>query len=368
MSRVIALVIALALVLAAAACAAAPAAPASKPAEPAAAPAPAKAAEPAKPAAQPAKPAAAAPQPAAKPAEAAWKPSKPLKFIVQYAAGGGVDVNARILSKYAEKYLGQPIVVENITGAAGATGVAAVARAAPDGHTLFFMVNPTVLDGYLRKGLPYKLDSFKPVIQATYEPNVLVVKKGGPFDVKLTDLFDKAKQNPGKLRMGVGVAWGGQDFARAILEDASGMRFARVPFDGGAPARQALIAGDVDVGILYWSETKAFYEGGQINMLAVFDEKRLPDVPNAPTLREVGLNVEHGVWRIVGVPAGTPDNVVAALHDAFKKALDDPDAKKDLEKAAIPIVYRNTADSAKLVASEDARYKALVAKLGILAQ
>lgn len=335
--------------------------PASKQGEPTAAANPTG--DTAKPVGDTAKPAGAAGQSAG-----SWSPTKPLKFIVQYAAGGGVDVNARIVSKYAERYLGQPIVVENVVGAAGATGTAQAARAAPDGHTLLFMVTPLVIDGFLKKDLPYKVDSFRPVAQVTYEPNVLAVQKGGAFDKKPDELLAQIKQSPGRVKMGIGGVWTGSDFARAILEDVAGVQFQRVPFDGGGPALTALLAGDVDAAFPYWSEASAQVAGEKLTAVAVADEKRIPQASHVPTFRELSFELVNGVWRILGVPAGTPNDVVAALHDAFKKALDDPEAQRDLANANIPIVYRNSTDSAEFVAAEVARHGAIVAKLDLKPQ
>lgn len=297
----------------------------------------------------------------------AWKPEKPITIIVQYAAGGGVDVNSRIVAQYAEKYAGQPVVVVNKTGGGGVVGTTEAIKSKPDGYTIGVAIVNWVID-HLIKGVTYNEKSFKPVLQMAWEPNVLVAKKGGPFDKPLKEIIEWAKKNPGKLRIGVGGNWTTHDFTRVGLEKTSGIKMQRVPFAGGAPAVAAVLAGDIDLAVPYVSEILGQMQGGTITALAVADGQRVEALKDVATFKDLGYDIEFGVWRVLAVPADTPDNVVKGLHDIIKQTLDDPATKEAFKKAGIAMQYRSTEDTAKFITQEHKKFKQLIDELGLQPQ
>lgn len=303
------------------------------------------------------------------PAGPAWKPEKPITMVVQYAAGGGVDVTARIIAKAVEKVAGQPVPVVNKTGGSGVVGMTEVANAKPDGYTLGIAIHNMFTDQYLVKGVTYNEKSFIPIAQLVFEPNVMVVKKGGPLDKPLKEIIEYAKANPGKLRIGVAGNWSTHDFTRAAFEKAAGIRAQRVPFDGGAPAVAALLAGDIDVAVPYISEVRSGIEGGKLTGVAVADTQRFPVLKDVPTFAELGLqDVSFGVWRTVVVPKGTPEPVVQALSDMFKKAMEDPETKDAYAKAGMVVTYKDAKAAAEFIAEDHAKFKKLIDELQLKPQ
>ena len=308
-------------------------------------------------------PAAAAPTPTPVPA---WKPEKPITIIVPASAGGGLDITARLFAKTAEKYVGQPLVIENRPAGTTVVGTTALANAKPDGYTLGTTFTNVVLDPYLIKSVPFNYSSFTPIAQVSTDAPVMVVRKGGPLDKPFKEIVAEIKANPGKFRAGVGGTWSSQDFGRAQFEKASGTKLVRVPFAGGAPVVAALLAGDVDVSFNYPTEFQA--QKDKLRPVAVASDSRLSSVPDVPTFKEQGYDVSFELFRMISGPAGLPQPVVAYLHDAFKKTMDDPQLKADFEKAGVIASYLSASDSVKRLREEDGKFKKLVQDLGIEAK
>ncbi|HEX7125622.1 MAG TPA: tripartite tricarboxylate transporter substrate binding protein [Thermodesulfobacteriota bacterium] len=292
-------------------------------------------------------------------------PAKPVEIIVPYSAGGGVDLTARILAEHAKAHLGQPMVVVNRTGGGGAVGFTAGAQARPDGYTLTMMTNAALSDEFLVKGARYNYRSFTPLLQVAFDPAVLVVKKGGPYDLPLEGFLDAARKNPGQIRIGAGGNWSAQDITRALLEREAGVRFARVPFPGGAPAVTALIGGHIDAAVAYISEFKGHYDAGTVRPIAVTGEARSPFLPNVPTFAELGVPLPVGVWRIVAAPAGTPPEVVRTLEAALLKGVNEPAAREAFRKAGVNVSVRDAAETRRYLEDQYRFYAQLVKDFGL---
>ncbi len=292
-------------------------------------------------------------------------PARPVEIIVPYAAGGGVDLTARILAEHAKGPLGQPLVVVNRTGGGGAVGFTAGAHARPDGYTLTMITNAALSDEFLVKGAQYSYRSFAPIVQVAFDPAVLIVQKGSPYDGPLKDFMEAARKSPGRLRVGAGGNWSAQDTTRALLEHEAGAQFARVPFPGGAPAVTALLGGHIDATIAYISEFKGYHEAGKVTPLALTGESRSPFLPDVPTFAELGVPLPVGVWRIMAAPAGTPPDVIQALEAAFMKALDDPAAQNAFRAAGVNLRVRRAAETRRYLEDQHRFYAQLVKDFGL---
>lgn len=271
-------------------------------------------------------------------------PSKPVKIIVQYGAGGGVDVTARLLAKYAEKYLGQNIVVENRTGGSGVVGVTALANSDPDGYTLGIIFPNTAVEKYLLEGVTYSLDSFEPIVQINFDPAFLVTKAGGSYDKPLSEIIAEAKTKD--INMGIGALWQGFDFVKLLLAKQTGAEFKRIGYEGGAAVAKALLAGDVDLGMLFPSEWVSYYQSGDMRGLAVAAEERLAGFEEVPTFRELGIDIGNmGVRRFLVAPKGIDPNRRAILEEAFLKALNDPELQKEYESVGMSVLPAGAEES-----------------------
>jgi len=278
-------------------------------------------------------------------------PTQPVKIIVQYAAGGGVDVTARLLAKYAEKHLGQNIVVENRTGGSGVLGLTALAGSDPDGYTLGLVFPNTAVEHMIMEGVSYTIDSFEPIVQVNFDPAFLVAKKGGPCDVPLADLLATTKQD--QLNMGIGALWQGFDFVKLLLAQQEGAKFTRIAFDGGAGVTKALAAGDIDVGMQFPNEWVSYYNTNEMVGIAVASEERLTAFPDVPTFKELGIDIgDMGVRRVLVAPKGIDPSRLHVLEEAFLKAMQDPDLIKEFNELGMSVIPENAQVANELLHSD----------------
>jgi tripartite-type tricarboxylate transporter receptor subunit TctC len=268
---------------------------------------------------------------------------------VPLAVGGSTDVIARIMAEGMRATLGQPVVVENVTGAGGTIGVGRVARAAPDGYTVFIatwsshVVSPVIYQ------LPYDVfRDFAPVIWLTQTPLLLVSKKDMPaHDLKELVAWLKADQNSVLL----GSAGGTDQVAGFLLQQQTGAKIQLVPYRGLAPAMQDLIAGRIDLLFDQPSDALPQIKSGAIKVFAVTAAKRAAVAPDIPTVDEVGLPGLHiAPWHSLWVPKGTPDDVVAKLNAAAEDALADPMVRQRLADVGQDVVPREQQTPAALAA------------------
>jgi tripartite-type tricarboxylate transporter receptor subunit TctC len=251
-------------------------------------------------------------------------PSKPITLVVGFAPGGPTDTAARVLAEKMKDTLGQSVVVENQSGAAGTLALGRVFHADPDGYTLY-VGNWTVNVGAVTM-FPVKFDvlkDFEPVALLTSSKLWILARKDLPAN-NAKELVDWLKANPGKANaasVGVGSA------AHVCLVDfmnRSGTKFQMVTYRGGAPATQALAAGEADFSCLEAGQTLGLYRGGKLKIIGVASATRWPGAPEVPTLGEGGLaNVEIEFWHGLWAPKGTPKEVVAKLNQAVVKAFGD---------------------------------------------
>jgi tripartite-type tricarboxylate transporter receptor subunit TctC len=252
-------------------------------------------------------------------------PSRPITMIVPFAAGGPMDVVARVVAEGMRAPLGQSIVIENVVGAGGSIGAGRVARAAPDGFTISYGGWPTHVINGAAYSLSYDvLDDFEPVSLAASAPWLILARNGMPGD-DLKGLIAWLKANPDKASAGHGGVGSASHVFGALFRVVTDTRFQLVPYRGNAPATQDLIAGRID--LLFDSPATALphIRAGRIKVYAVTANNRLALAPDIPTADEAGLS-GFGIssWHALWVPKGTPKDIIDKLNSAVASALADP--------------------------------------------
>ncbi len=262
--------------------------------------------------------------PLAAAAQAAW-PSKSITLVVPFSAGGPTDVVARVLGAAMTKTLGQPIVIENKTGAGGTIAAAYTARATPDGYTFLIHHNGMATAPALYRKLAYRpLNDFEYVTQVVDVPMTLVGRKDLPAkDFKELQAYLKAQGNKVNLaHAGLGAV---SHLCGMLLRQATGVEMTTVPFQGTAPAMNALVAGQVDLLCDQTTSTTPFIKAGSIKLYGVTTPTRIKALPEAPTLDEQGLKgFQVVVWHGIYAPKGTPKEAIDRFGAAVRTALQDP--------------------------------------------
>jgi tripartite-type tricarboxylate transporter receptor subunit TctC len=250
-------------------------------------------------------------------------PSRPITLVVPFPAGGSTDAVGRIVAERMRASLGQPIIIENVGGAGGSIGVGRVARAAPDGYTL----DIGQWDTHVANGATYPLSydvlkDFEPVAPISSNPLLILARKSMPAD-DLKGLIAWLKANPDKASQAIPTA--GSHVAGILFQKATGTRFAFVPYRGGAPAMQDLVAGQIDMMIIQGAVALPQVRGGAIKAYAVTANSRFAAAPAIPTVDEAGLPDLHiSGWFALFAPKGTPKSIVARLNAAVVEALAEP--------------------------------------------
>lgn len=323
----------------------APAAPAPTPTK--AAPAPTKAAAPAQPTAAPAK--AAEPTKAAAPTAApASKVEYPIKgraiqVLVPYPPGGNVDLSARLVAPGIEKALGTSVEIVNKPGAAAQVATTELVKAKPDGHTLLWVSDTAIMSTYLdpEKQAIYHRKDLVNVAHTHWTPVGIAVKAGGQFK-SFDDVIKAAKANPNTIKVGDSGLMGTPHMAMVLLEDAAGVQFAPVHFDGGPPATTALLGGHIDCQAEGTSAFVSAYKSGNLKVVGLFDDKPSKTFPEAELIPSKGYKVLFGLSLGLLAPAGTPKEIVSKLESAIKSAAEPPEFTKKSEELGFDVRYMNS--------------------------
>lgn len=307
--------------------------------------------------------AAAAVAPATLLAQAQAFPAKPIKLVIAFPAGGPTDITMRSLADNAGKILGQPVIVENKPGAGGTLPAQQLQGSAPDGYTI-----AQIPLGVFR--LPYTTKiSWDPVKDIAYVLNVtgyafgLVVPADSPLKT-WTHFVAWAKANPGKLSYGSTGTMTSPHLTMELIAQQLGLELLHVPYKGSADLMQSILGGQ----IMAAADSTGFapqVEAGKLRVLSTWGAERLAKFPDAPTLKELGLNLVQNSPFGIGAPKGTPDAVVKRLHDAFKKAMEQESYKTALARYDMVPMYMSTSAYQKFAQDTFAREKALVEKLGL---
>ena len=266
-------------------------------------------------------------------------PAKPVTIVVPFASGSGTDQKARLYGQAVAESLKVPVVIDNKGGANGFIAAQYVAKAVPDGYTVFMTTNTTqVANPHLFKKIPYDpLKDFVPVILLSKGYMLLVVRPDSPFKT-LDDLLTAARKTPGKLSYGSGNS--SSRIAAELLKQTAGVDTLYVPYKANPQAITDLIGGQIDFMFADAPTAVPQIQGGKLRVLATTGPKRLPSVPDAPTMQESGIKgYESSYWVAVYLPAGAPEAVVKRLNQAFAQAAETPEVKAYQTKiSGIPVL------------------------------
>lgn len=274
-------------------------------------------------------------------AQAQTYPSKPITMIVPFVAGGPLDVIGRILGDRMRTSLGQPIVIENVGGAAATIGVGRAARAPGDGYTLSIGNWAThVVNGAIYQLNYDPLNDFEPIALYSVTPQLIVARKDFPAD-DLKGLIAWLKANPNKASQATSGVGSAGHVAGVQFQRLTGATFQFIPYRGLAPAMQGLLSGQVDLLIDVPSNSLPHLRAGSIKAFAVLNKERMSAAPEIPTVDEAGLPDLHApVWYALWAPKGTPEEAIAKLNAAVVEALADPSVRERFTKMGQEIVPR----------------------------
>ena len=270
-------------------------------------------------------------------------PTRPVTLVLGFGAGSSSDQAARALAESSHKHLGQPIVVQNVPGAGSATAANQIAKAQPDGYNILFTAFGIVTLPHLEP-VPFKpLEDFIPVIQVGGFPLLFLVRADSPFKT-LKDFANYAKQNPGKANHATSGVGTSTDLAGLLFAKSGDFQLTAVPF-ASAQGIAALLGGTADSTFNVPSASIQYIQEGKLRALGITSAERHKALPDVPTFKEQGFDVQLFGWWALAVPKGTPDYAVNTIHDAVKKGLADDPYKSMMDKALQPIDYLGPADT-----------------------
>jgi tripartite-type tricarboxylate transporter receptor subunit TctC len=292
------------------------------------------------------------------PALARSFPSHPLTMIVPFPAGGPIDATGRIVADGMRATLGQPVIIENVSGASGTIGTGRVAHAVPDGYTLGIGYLGTHVFNGAAFQLPYDLlNDFEPVSLLVANPLLIVTRKTMSA-TDLRELIAWLKANPDKASQGTSGAGGTSDVAGIFFQKETDTHFQRVPYRGAAAMMQDLLAGQIDLMIDFAANSLPQIRAGTIKAYAVTSPTRLPAAPDIPTVDEAGLpGLYISAWQGIWAPKGTPKDVISELNTAVVAALADPSVRRRLADLGQEIYPRDQQTPAALGALQRAEIK-----------
>jgi tripartite-type tricarboxylate transporter receptor subunit TctC len=286
-------------------------------------------------------------------------PARPVRIVVPFAAGGPTDVMARLVAERLSGPLGQPVVVENVSGAGGNLGAAQVARAAPDGHTILFSTpGPLSINQFLFRNLGYDAaTAFRPVANIATIPSALVVNPQVAAR-SVDELVTMMRATPGRLNYGSSGNGTTSHLTGELFLMLTGTRAQHVPYRGVAPLMQDLVAGNVQFG---FPADLALVRSGQLRALAVTSRNRVPGFPDIPTMIEAGLaDFESVAWFCFVVPAATPDAAVRRLNAEVNRVLADAELRRRFAVFGAAVAGGTPEDLAALIARETVQWRRVI--------
>jgi tripartite-type tricarboxylate transporter receptor subunit TctC len=289
-------------------------------------------------------------------------PARPVRLVVPYPPGGGLDLFARPLAQKMTEIFGQSVVVENRAGATGTIGAAHVAQSPPDGYTLLLVAASHYLQPLVSKNVPYDaIRDFSPIISAVNYHNVIVVHPELPVK-SVKELVDYARANPGKLAYVTAGPNTSQHLAALLLSHLTGVQMVHVAYKGGSPALTDLLGGRVHMGILVQSTVMPHVRSGKLRALATVERARPQALPELPTVAEAGVPKYAMAESWLGVvgPAGVSADVVQRVNQAAMKAIADPEVKKRVEVLGYEVTGSTPAQFAEQIERTTAIYKSIV--------
>lgn len=297
-------------------------------------------------------------------------PDRPIHVIVPFSPGGATDTPARLIGPKLSQALGQPVVIENRPGAGGVIGMAAAAKAAPDGYTLVVATNGEfVMNPWIYPKLQYDpFTDLTPISIMVESPLVLLVTPSSRFN-SLGDIIAAARDKPSSVTYATAGVGSTSHVITEMLAQQAGMKLLHVPYKGGAPASAAIISGEVAFGLLNIGSAAGVIKGARAKPLAITSAMRHPGYPSLPTTSEAGVpNFAGTIWVGMAAPAGVPSAIVQRLSMEVRKALGAPDVRQRLEQMGVHVVGTTSEETAKRIEREAAQYKDAIKQANIRAE
>ncbi len=305
--------------------------------------------------------------PAAGPARADTFPSRAITLVVPWPAGGSTDRHLRALAEIASKHLGQPIIINNQPGGGGTNGPGNLGlQGRPDGYTIAQYPMGMLRIPHMQKTAWHPINDFSFILGVTGYSFGFVVRADSPYKT-FKDYIEAARKAPGKIDFGSTGTGTSPHLLIEEVSDAAGVQLNHIPFKGNADQMQALLGGHVMAAsdATGWDK---FVDAGQMRLLVSFGDQRMKRYPNVPTAKELGYNVvANSPYGLVG-PKGMDPAVVKTLHDAFRKAMDDPQHLAVLDQLNQPVWYKNSADYAAWARETLVKERKLIERLDLLAK
>ncbi|HEY0337787.1 MAG TPA: tripartite tricarboxylate transporter substrate binding protein [Burkholderiales bacterium] len=294
-------------------------------------------------------------------------PSKPITMVVAFPPGGVADLTARPTANVLQKIFKQPVVILNKPGAGGSIGTASVTSAKPDGYTLLMALssvstNPEA-DRVAGRPASFELKQLEPIALVSADPTVFMVRADSPYKT-LKDVVADAKKRPGAINYASSGNYGTYHVATEMFSHAAGIKMNHIPYSGGGPALTAILGGQVDLAMFGPSVAIAQVKAGKLRPLATLSGKRLESMPDVPTLKEVGYDVEYYIWSGLFAPAGTPEPVLKTLREAMRQVVNDPEFKASMAKIETPIAYLDAPAFRKYFERDAQRLTEVVRRIG----
>jgi tripartite-type tricarboxylate transporter receptor subunit TctC len=291
-------------------------------------------------------------------------PNREIRFLVPYAAGGGQDISARLLAEPMRAALGQPVVVENRSGASGMVAAQALARAPADGYTLMLGgAGETAINHHLFKDRMtyHPVRDLRPVMVVVKVPNVVMANPGAPF-ANIEQLVAQAKARPGAFSYSSSGIGNPQHLAGELLNHMAGIRTVHIPYRGSGPAVTDIAAGVVQFGYNSLASGLPLIQDGKIRAIAVTSKERMPQLPNVPTVAEYAPLAAYELVNFFGVyaPAATPEPVMERLHEVVSTALREPGLRNRFESQGLLVQSMSLAESRAFVAAEAEKFGEIV--------
>ena len=269
-------------------------------------------------------------------------PDRPITVVAPFPPGGVADLTARPVAVAMEKVLKNPVVVVNKTGAAGAVGMSYVANSKPDGYTLLLSLSSISIipeaDKLFDRKPAYTMEQLVPIALISADPTIFVVHAQRPWK-SVKEFVEDAKKRPGEISFSSSGVYGTLHMATEMLSHAAGIKLKHVPYGGAGPALTAILGGHVDMLASGPAVVIPHIKAGKLRPLAGWGPKRVASLPDVPTFKELGYDIEFYIWAGLFAPRGTPQPVLKKLRDTLRQGVNDPDFKAAMDKLQTPVAY-----------------------------
>jgi len=293
-------------------------------------------------------------------------PDRPITLVVPFAPGGSTDILARIVAEHLHRALGQPVIVENRSGASGNIGTATVARSSPDGYTfLFNTMSVHTMNHALFATMPFDgVNDFSPIILLAYVTNTMVVHTAVPAN-NVREFIDYAKANPGKIAYASAGAGSTNHLCGALFEKMTQVSMVHVPYRGGAPAIADTVAGQTQLIFTAGTQSLEHVKAGKLRLLAVTEGRRSALLPQIPTVAETIPGFEIAVWYAAFGPAGLSGEIVTRLNTEIGRILFLPEVKKQMADIAVEVAKSSPDQLARLTRADAEKWGKIIKELNI---